>query len=117
MTFASWFELIPRLKNFRPLMCAGPNLTIEEGLKGCAWRLTVGFSIKKIRSELSFIVLEKKRYGNFAKLSKLGKISALSKPGVGRIDHSHSSRNTVFPATRQNVVLESKIKNEHKESE
>ena len=68
MTFASWFELIPRLKNFRPLMCAGPNLTIEEGLKGCAWRLTVGLSV----------------------FHELGKISVLSRAGAESIQQLFS---------------------------
>ena len=41
MGFVGWFEVLPRLRTFRPLFCCGPKLSVEEGLKACAWRLTV----------------------------------------------------------------------------
>ena len=43
MGFADWFDLLPKVATFRPFLFCGPILTLEEGIKAAAWRLSVSF--------------------------------------------------------------------------
>ena len=46
MAFPDWFDLLPKVNNFSPLVFCGPVLPIDEGIKAAAWRLSVIFEFK-----------------------------------------------------------------------